>query len=96
MRGELDELLEWDVEFLMRVVRMRSDRTINVVETLRDRTHFVELADARRDRHHRPDARLAGARNDLIEFGCELGKVEMAMMVDKRHDFLPLGSSGST
>ena len=80
----------------MRVVRVRSDGAIDIIEALGDGAHFVELADAGGDRHHRPYARLARACHDLVEFRRELGKVEVAMMVDQHHDALPLGSSGST
>ena len=61
MLGEPDKLFGRHVEFLVRVVRMRSDRAVDVVEALGDRPHPVEPADPRADGHHRRHARRVGA-----------------------------------
>ena len=56
MLSEPHQVVDRDVEFLMRVVRMRTDRAEDVLETLGDRPDLIEFSDPRANGHHRPDA----------------------------------------
>ena len=53
-----------------------------------------KLADAGGDRHHRDDARGLGAGDEPGAVGGELGKVQMAMVVDEHERVL--GDRAST
>jgi hypothetical protein len=71
------------VEFLMRVMWMRAERTINVGKAFRDREYLRVLPHARRDRHHPLDPSVAGARHHGIELVGKVGKIEVAMTIDQ-------------
>src|SRR5258708_14543920 len=53
----LDQLLDCHIKLLMRMVRMRSDRTVDVRKSLGDRQQLVEPAHPRGDRHDTADIR---------------------------------------
>ena len=67
-----DQIGGRDVEFLVRVVRMRADRARNVRKALGDREHLRVAAHAGRDRHHAADAGRLGARHHGVELGREV------------------------
>src|SRR5262249_26264719 len=78
-----DQLVDGDVELLVRVMRMGADRAVVIGKALGDGEHLGVAFDLGRDGD---DARNAGrprARNDGIELTGEIGKIEMAMAVDQ-------------
>src|SRR3569832_1812966 len=76
-------MFEGDVEFFVRIMRMRAHRAVDIVEPLRDGFHLVEFPDARRNRHERADASRMRTRDDVIQLWRKIGKIEMTMMIDK-------------
>ena len=79
---------------------MRTDRAVDVVVRLGDGEELRQALDARRDRHHRADARRPRARQEPGAVLGELREVEVAVMVHEHHDLgffsallrLPLGA----
>ena len=97
MPRDAGELIAADVELFMGVVRMRADRAKNIGKALGDRQHLRVAAHPRRDRHHAADAGRARPRNHGVEFGGEIGKIEMAVAVDQHgFNFYLAVASGST
>ena len=86
--GEFDDPLERNVEFLVRVMRVRSDRAVDIVEALGDGADLIELADAGRNGDERADAGLLRPRHDLIKLRREFRKIEMAMVIDEHQTLL--------
>src|SRR6185437_4485905 len=83
MARALQEIVRADVEFFVRVLRMRPDRAIDFRETVRDRHQLVMAMDPRGNRDDAADARGLCARNDRVEFAGKIWKIEMAMAVDE-------------
>ncbi len=83
VRGAFDDLLQPNVALLRRIMRMRADRTAHIGKAFCNRLNPRELTHARRDGQHRANASRFRPRNDLIELALEIGKIQMAMAVDK-------------
>src|SRR5580700_5847920 len=65
------------------LMRMRPGRTPDIVISLGDRTHPVELVEPRADRQHRFDPGHPGAGDHGISLCREIREIEMAMAVDQ-------------
>ncbi len=80
---EPDDLVCRDVELLVRVVGMRADRAIDVGVLLGDGQDLRKFTDAGRDGHHAGDACRAGTRDHAVEVGGEVGKIQVAVVIDE-------------
>ena len=80
--GARDELLDREVELLVRVMRMRADRAEDIGKALGDREDFGMALHPGRDRDHAVDAGGACAADHAVELVGEVGKVEVAVAVD--------------
>ncbi len=78
-----DELIDGDVQLLVRVMRMGADRAVDVRKALGDGEHLGVPFDPRRDGDDTRDAGRLRARNHGIELAGEIGKIEMAVAVDQ-------------
>jgi hypothetical protein len=85
MLGHAHDLVDLDIELLVRLVRMRSDRAEYVVVSLRDGDEITVTLDPGRDGDDTPYPGRAGAANDGVELAAEVGEIEMAVTVDQ-HD----------
>ena len=83
MLGKFNEARGVGVRFGRGFMGMDADGAIDIGEAFGDGETPVEFADLRRNRHHQADARLARARDNLIDFGSEVGEIEMTMAVYK-------------
>ena len=84
MRVRADQVIDRDVELLVRVVRMGADRAIDVRKALRDRQHLgVPLRTRVEIVTMRADAGRLRARHHGVELVREIRKIEMAMAVDQ-------------
>ena len=84
MGGEPHEVGGLDVQFLVRVMRMRADRAPDLVGCASAIAVIsVELLDPGGDRHHAGDAGRLGARQHAVAIGGERGEIEMAVAVDQ-------------
>src|SRR6185437_16606407 len=81
------------VQLLVRVMRMRAERAIDVGKTLGDRQHPIKPPHACRDRDHARQARRACARHDRLKLVGKIRKIEMAMTVDQHRSVARLLSS---
>ncbi len=86
VRREPDEIVNGDIELFIRIVRMRADGTEDVRIGFGDRKDRVEPLHAGRDRDHLADARCARALDDSVALSLEVGKIQMAMRIDKHAD----------
>src|SRR4051812_13722170 len=86
MRAALHQFFNRDVEFLVRVMRVRTDRAKYIVEALRNFQNARVLPHSRRDRHHEPKAAAAPPLHDVIQIVRKVGEIEMAVAVDKHAD----------
>ena len=87
MRRQAHDLLERDVELLVRVVGMRADRAVDVGVRLRDGDQLRQLADARRDGDDHADARFPRPRKQRLAVLRELREIEVAVVIDEHHAF---------
>src|SRR5260370_12969361 len=78
-----DELIDADVQLLVRVMRMGADRAVDIGKALGDGEHLGVPFDPRRDGDDPRDAGRLRARNHGIELAGEIGKIEMAVAVDQ-------------
>src|SRR5262252_7225507 len=78
-----DQLIGGDVQLLVRMMRMRADRAVDIWKTLGDGEHLGVALDPRRDGDDARDAGRARARDHSIELAGEIGKIEMAVAVDQ-------------
>ena len=81
--GQSNKLVRRHIELFVSVVRMRSDRAIDVVKALGDREQFGLAFNARRDRHDALDSHRAGTPDNAVEIVSEVGKIEMTVAVDQ-------------
>src|SRR5262249_35378672 len=72
MLGRADDVIDRDVELLVGVVRMRSDRAEDITVSLRDRDEIGVTLDAGRDRDHAPYPSPACAADDGVELAAEV------------------------
>src|SRR5262249_35524120 len=79
-----DQLIDGDVQLLVRMMRMGADRAVDVRKALGDGEHLGVAFDPRRDGDDARDAGRPRARNDGIELTGKIGKIEMAVAVDQR------------
>ena len=86
-----DELIDADVQLLVRVMRMGADRAVDIGKALGDGKHLGVPFDPRRDGDDTHDPGRPRARNHGIELAGEIGKIEMAVAVDQ-HQFCALPS----
>jgi hypothetical protein len=77
-----DEFGGRDVQFLVGVMWVRTDGSIDVGEALGDGEEFGLARNARRDRDDAGDAGIAGASDDRVKLGGEVGKIEVTMAVN--------------
>src|SRR5262245_9252068 len=82
---EAHDLLDADIELLVRVMRMRADRTEHVGIAVGDGTKPVASLDPRRDRDHAPYPSRAGSSDDGIELAIEIREIQVTVTVDQ-HD----------
>ena len=95
MLAQRHELRRVDVEFLMGIMRMRTDRAEYVGKFLGDRQHLRQFSHARRDRHHAANTGGACARDNGVQLRREFRKIQMAVAVDEhRHAFAGLAGLG--
>jgi hypothetical protein len=83
MARACDQLVDADIELLLRVVRMGADRAIDVGKALGDGEHLRVPLDAGRDSDDARNAGGACARDDAVEFAGKVGKIEVAVAVDQ-------------
>src|SRR5262249_9977909 len=81
--GKPHDLVHGDVQLLMRIMRMRSDRTEDLGVVLRDGAKTIKAANARRDADEHADTSDPRSANDRIEIGGEGWEIEMAVMFDQ-------------
>ena len=81
--GEPHDLLDADIELLVRLVGMRADRAINVGVALGDGEDLGQAPDARRDRHDHADPRRLGAPDHGLAVLRELREIEVAVVIDE-------------
>ncbi len=89
MMRQADDLACGNAALLVRVVRMRADRAPDIVVALGDGADLVELPDARGDRDHGAHAGRFRARDDAVQIGRELWKVQVAVVINKHARLLP-------
>jgi len=77
------ELVRSYIQFFMCVMRMRSDRAINVWKALGQRKQCGLPADACGDRDHALDTGSAGSRQHGIELVRKIGEIKVAVAVDQ-------------
>src|SRR5215813_1528518 len=83
MAGAADQLIDSDVELLVRVMRMRANGAIDIGKALGDGNHLSVAFDSRRNGDDARDAGRPRAGNDGIELAGKIGKIEMAVAVDQ-------------
>ena len=96
MFGQLDQLVRRDTVFLIGVVGMGTDGTIDVRKPLGDRKQRAKPPHPRRDGDDAPDAGGRGARDDAVEVVGEIREIEMAVAVDQHYEGPLDGFLGST
>src|SRR5262245_10648137 len=84
-----DQLVDANVQLLMRMMRVGADRAVDIGKALGDGKHLGMPFDPRRDGDNACDAGRLRTRNHGIELAGEIGKIEMAMTVDE-HQLCPL------
>ena len=89
MAGQFDQFVGGNSVFFIRVVRMRTDRAIDVRKSPGDLQKRAEASHPRGDRDDTPDPGRRGPRHDRFEIGGKVGKIEMAVAVDQ-HRLGPL------
>src|SRR5262249_14856270 len=77
-----------DCRLAASLMRMDTNRAIDVRVALGDLAYPVELGDLGRDRDHATDAGRPRAGHHLVELGVELGEVQMAVAVHQHQDAL--------
>ncbi len=105
VRRQRNQLLGGNAVLLIRMMRVRADRTIDVWKARRDVEQTLDALHPRRDGHHAADTRGLGAGDDPVQILGEVRKIQMAMTVDQHHALpeslpgplpLPASSAGST
>ncbi len=93
---QFDQLVGRNAVFLIGMMRMGADRTVDVGKPLGDGKQPAEPPDAGRDRDDAADTGRLGTRDDAVEILGEIRKVEMAMAVDKHGLQTAQSTFGST
>ena len=86
LRGKPDEIGDGNIGLFSRVMRMRADRTIDVVEAVCDCVELMETPNTGADRNHAPYAGRTGTLDDRVQLRGKIGKVQVAVAVDKHGD----------
>ena len=81
--GQLHQVGDADVWLLVSVMRMGSDRAIDLRKALRDGEQPGAALHPRRDADHAADAGRQRARHQAVEVAGEILEIEMAMAVDQ-------------
>jgi hypothetical protein len=84
-------LVRRNTVFLVGLMRMRADGAIDLRKALGDREQRVETPHPRRNGNDTSDASGFSAGDDTFQIVGKIGKVEMAMAVDKH--FLQTGQA---
>ena len=84
-----------NLRLLRRVMRMGADGAEHVGKTLGNGQNLCELAHPSRDGDHAADAGCARAGHHRVELGGKIGKIQMAVAIDK-HGPQAFAASGST
>ena len=90
------DLLDWNIELLVRVVWMGADRAEHVSVAFGQSDQIGQLADTRRDGDDHADSGPARASDDLVTLGGKLGEIQVTVMVDEHQALPSFVSSGST
>src|ERR1700748_3307066 len=96
MFRQFDQFAGGNAILFVRLMRMRSDRTIDVREPSGDIEQCSEPADPRRNRYDASDAGGFGPGDDSIEIIGKIGKIEVAMAVDQHRLLTIQAAVGST
>src|SRR5262249_49724678 len=83
MARAANELIDADVQLLVRVMRMGADRAVDIGKALGDGEHLGVPFDPGRDGDATRDAGRLRARNHGIELAGALGKTEVAVPANK-------------
>ncbi len=86
MAGVRNQLVGAEIEFLVRIVGMGADRAIDLGIALGNGENFGQPPDPGRNGDDPGDAGRPRPRDHGIEVAREIGKVEMAMAVNKHED----------
>ena len=86
---QFDQLARGDTILFVGLMRVCTDGAIDLGKSLRDRQQSAQAPHPCRDGEDASDIRGCGTRDDAIEVVREIGKVEMAVAIDK-HLFKPL------
>src|SRR5579862_7484787 len=78
MAGVCHNIVSRYIKFFMRMMRMSSYRAVDVGKSFGNLPQAVEATHPRRDRHHAPNSRRLGARDDAAEVVGKVGEIEMA------------------
>src|SRR5262249_33989622 len=81
--GKPHDLIHGDVQLLVRVMRMRSDRTEDLGIMLRDGAKTIKAANARRNADEHADTSDPRSGNYSIEIGGKGWEIEMAVMINQ-------------
>ena len=94
MACQRDQFLRRDAVLLVGLMRMSADRAINLGIARGDRQQRIEAANTGGDGDDAPYPGRPRTRDDAVEVVGELGKIEMAMAVDKHRGLqVPAGST---
>ena len=93
---QFDQFAGRNAVFLIGMMRMGADRTVDVGKPFGDGKQPAEPPDAGRDRDDAADTGRLGTRDDAVEILGEIRKVEMAMAVDKHGLQTAQSTFGST
>src|SRR3979411_1864868 len=94
MLRQFDQFVRGNSVFFIGMMRMGADRAIDVRKSLRDRQQGAETPHPRRDGDEPPNACRRSPRDDGVEIIGEIGKIEMAVAVDK-HGLTVQAADGS-
>ena len=83
MPRQSDQLFSRDIELLMRIVRMRSHRAIDLRKSLSDRPHLRMPLYPGRDGDHAGNTGFLRTAHDRIQIMGKLRKIEVAVAVDE-------------
>jgi hypothetical protein len=78
------------------MMRMGADRAMDIRKLLRDCEQLCLLPHPSRYRHHAANPRRFRARNNSVEIIGEIGKIQMAVTVDKHQRLTVQAADGST
>jgi hypothetical protein len=94
MRRKSHKIGRFDIQLLVRIVRMRADRAEDIDMAFRNTKDRVEPLHPRRNGDHLADTGRRGALDDRVALGLEIRKVQMAMGIDQH--FKSPHASGAT